>query len=88
MKARPQFHNNSWEVFTMLFCIDDEDVVLISLDDIVKERRSYQIKNKLNERVFDMLDAYNFAIQEYGKPSIISDKGALFWYVFNELKQD
>lgn len=72
----------------MLFCIDDEDVVLISLDDIVKERRSYQIKNKLNERAFDMLDAYNYAIQEFGKPSIISDKGAMYSYVFNELKQD
>lgn len=72
----------------MLFCIDDEDVILISLDDIVKERRSYQIKNKLNERAFDMLDAYNFAIKEYCQLAIISDKSVIFWYAFVDLKSD
>ncbi|NKD39339.1 hypothetical protein HED42_14435 [Enterococcus casseliflavus] len=55
----------------MLFCLDDQDVTLITLDDIVKEMRSYQTKNKLNERAFNMLDAYKFAIKNYDEPYFI-----------------
>lgn len=72
----------------MLFCIDDLEVTLITLDDIVKEMRSYQTKNKLNERAFNMLDAYNFAMENYGEPYFISDKSILFWYVQNNSEEE
>lgn len=72
----------------MLFCLDDQEVTLITLDDIVKEMRSYQTKNKLNERAFNMLDAYKFAIKNYGEPYFISDKSILFWYVQNNSEEE
>lgn len=72
----------------MLFCIDDQEVTLITLDDIVKETRSYQTKNKLNERAFNMLDAYKFAIENYGEPHFISDKAILIWYVQNNSEEE
>lgn len=72
----------------MLFCLDDQEVTLITLDDIVKEMRSYQTKNKLNERAFNMLDAYKLAIKNYGEPYFISDKSILMWYVQNNSEEE
>ncbi|MCM2138994.1 hypothetical protein [Vagococcus fluvialis] len=72
----------------MLFCLDDQEVTLITLDDIVKEMRSYQTKNKLNERAFNMLDAYKLAIENYGEPYFISDKSILMWYVQNNSEEE
>lgn len=63
----------------MLLSLDNTNKQLLCLSDIVKREQKKRKAIKSINNTFNMQKAFELALEHYGNPSYVDEKGTLYW---------